>query len=130
MEETLENQCPFCRPTESRVIIRLSQFYLYRDKFPISPGHTLVIPYKHVATIDSLEEEEQKTLFKSVLAAQEELNQSHQPDGYNIGINQGLTGGQTVPHLHIHVIPRYHGDKPDPRGGVRWIFPDKADYWS
>ncbi len=52
------------------------------------------------------------------------------PDGYNIGINDGAAAGQTVPHLHIHLIPRYKGDQPDPRGGVRWIFPDKADYWS
>ncbi|NCU86103.1 MAG: HIT family protein, partial [Betaproteobacteria bacterium] len=52
------------------------------------------------------------------------------PDGYNIGVNDGAAAGQTVPHMHIHLIPRYQGDQPDPRGGVRWIFPDKADYWS
>lgn len=52
------------------------------------------------------------------------------PDGFNIGINDGAAAGQTVMHLHIHLIPRYEGDATDPRGGVRWIFPDKADYWS
>ncbi|MGP1667643.1 MAG: HIT family protein, partial [Rhodanobacter sp.] len=51
------------------------------------------------------------------------------PDGYNIGINVGAAAGQTVPHLHVHVIPRYAGDMDDPRGGVRWIFPDRAAYW-
>ena len=57
------------------------------------------------------------------------LDASHQPDGYNIGINDGAAAGQTVPHLHIHLIPRYLGDLPDPRGGVRWLIPDKARYW-
>jgi diadenosine tetraphosphate (Ap4A) HIT family hydrolase len=55
---------------------------------------------------------------------------AHAPDGFNIGINDGAAAGQTIAHLHIHLIPRYRGDQPDPRGGVRWIFPDKADYWS
>lgn len=58
------------------------------------------------------------------------LDAEFHPDGYNIGINDGIVAGQTVPHLHIHLIPRYHGDRPDPRGGVRWIFPEKADYWT
>jgi len=58
------------------------------------------------------------------------LEMEFKPDGYNIGINDGAAAGQTVPHLHIHLIPRYIGDRPDPRGGVRWIIPEKADYWS
>jgi diadenosine tetraphosphate (Ap4A) HIT family hydrolase len=62
-------------------------------------------------------------------AAKRELDDAHRPDGYNIGINDGPAAGQTVPHLHIHLIPRYQGDQPDPRGGVRWVFPDKAKYW-
>jgi len=57
------------------------------------------------------------------------LDQEHSPAGFNIGINDGLAAGQTIPHLHIHLIPRYVGDRPDPRGGVRWIFPDRANYW-
>lgn len=58
------------------------------------------------------------------------LDAEFHPDGYNIGINDGAAAGQTIAHLHIHLIPRYAGDQPDPRGGVRWIFPAKADYWS
>ena len=89
-----------------------------------------MIPFRHVATMAELSAEEQAALFPAVLNAQRRLNESHRPDGYNIGINQSAAGGQTVLHLHVHVIPRYHGDQPDPRGGIRWIFPEKADYWS
>ncbi|EPC03202.1 hypothetical protein L861_23115 [Litchfieldella anticariensis FP35 = DSM 16096] len=130
MECATSAECPFCHPESTRVIARHPHFLLYQDGFPVSPGHTLVIPYRHVATIAELTADEQAALFPAVLAAQKLLNESHRPDGYNIGINQGVAGGQTVPHLHIHVIPRCHGDQMDPRGGVRWIFPEKADYWS
>ncbi len=58
------------------------------------------------------------------------LDREFGPTGYNIGINDGADAGQTVAHLHVHLIPRYHGDRPDPRGGVRWVLPDKANYWS
>ena len=58
------------------------------------------------------------------------LDAELRPDGYNIGINDGVAAGQTVMHVHMHVIPRYRGDRPDPRGGIRWIIPEKADYWS
>lgn len=60
----------------------------------------------------------------------DQLDTTYQPIGYNIGVNVGEAAGQTVFHLHVHVIPRYAGDQIDPRGGVRWIFPEKADYWS
>jgi len=62
--------------------------------------------------------------------AKVEIDQEHQPDSYNIGINDGPTAGQTVPHLHMHLIPRYNGDVADPRGGVRWVIADKAKYWT
>ncbi len=130
MERDASTECPFCHPESTRVIARHSRFFVYQDGFPVSPGHALVIPYRHVATMAELSADEQAALFPAVLVAQRRLDESHRPDGYNIGINQGAAGGQTVPHLHVHVIPRYHGDQPDPRGGVRWIFPDKADYWS
>jgi len=69
-------------------------------------------------------------LLEALYAAKEDLDRSLRPDGYNVGINDGEAAGQTIAHLHVHIIPRFSGDQPDPRGGIRWIFPDKADYWS
>ena len=63
-------------------------------------------------------------------AAKDRLQLEFGPDSYNIGINDSPAAGQTIGHLHIHLIPRYIGDRPDPRGGVRWVVPDKADYWT
>ena len=73
---------------------------------------------------------ERAALFALLDRATELVDHQHQPVGYNIGINDGAAAGQTVPHLHIHLIPRYDGDQPDPRGGVRWVIPEKADYWT
>ncbi len=73
--------------------------------------------------------QEKDELLAALDAAKVSIDAELQPDGYNIGINDGSAAGQTVPHLHIHLIPRFDGDQADPRGGVRWIFPDKANYW-
>ena len=101
-----------------------------RDGFPISPGHTLVIPNRHIGSFFELSPDERQSLFDLLDTAKKVLDAEFKPDGYNIGINDGPSAGQTVPHLHIHLIPRYKGDQVDPRGGVRWIIPEKADYWS
>ena len=93
-------------------------------------GHTLIIPKRHVASFFELNAKEQLDLLGLLHDAKFDLDRQHAPQGYNIGINDGAAAGQTVPHLHIHLIPRYTGDRPDPRGGVRWIIPEKADYWS
>jgi diadenosine tetraphosphate (Ap4A) HIT family hydrolase len=74
--------------------------------------------------------EERAAILALLDDAKRNVDAEHKPDGYNIGINDGSAAGQTVPHLHVHLIPRYKDDQKDPRGGVRWIFPDKADYWS
>jgi len=101
-----------------------------RDAFPISPGHTLIIPKRHIGSFFDISPDEREDLMSLVSTAKAELAAEFKPDGFNIGINDGPVAGQTVPHLHIHLIPRYKGDMGDPRGGVRWIIPDKADYWS
>ncbi|PZN73122.1 MAG: HIT family protein [Candidatus Methylumidiphilus alinenensis] len=101
-----------------------------RDGFPVSPGHSLIIPKRHCVSFFELTDEERTSLFQQLTEAKTGLDVEYRPDGYNIGINEGVAAGQTVFHLHIHLIPRYHGDTSDPRGGVRWIFPEKASYWN
>jgi len=101
-----------------------------RDGYPVSPGHTLVIARRHVGSLFDLTEAEQIDLMALIGAAKKDLDAELRPDAYNIGVNDGAAAGQTVAHLHSHLIPRYRGDRPDPRGGIRWIFPEKADYWT
>jgi len=122
--------CPFCALPFSRIIDSNPFGLVIRDGYPISPGHTLVIPKRHVGSFFELNPEEAADLMSLLRRAKTVLEMEFKPDGYNIGINDGAAAGQTVPHLHIHLIPRYIGDRPDPRGGVRWIIPEKADYWS
>ncbi len=121
--------CPFCHRDPARVLAETDLTVIYKDGFPVSPGHTVIIPKRHFATLFEASSEEQIALLAALGEAKTILDAVHQPDGYNIGINHGQAGGQSVQHLHIHLIPRYHGDKADPRGGVRWVLPDKAKYW-
>ncbi len=103
--------------------------FTVRDTLPVSPGHTLVLPKRHIASIFDATKEEVAELWEALQRARTGLIKEYSPDGFNIGINDGLASGQTILHLHIHIIPRYKGDMPDPRGGIRWIFPEKAKYW-
>jgi diadenosine tetraphosphate (Ap4A) HIT family hydrolase len=122
--------CPFCTLPVERIWRRGVHGMVIRDGFPISPGHTLVIPHRHVGSFFDLGVDERGELLELLDEAKKALDAEFKPQGYNIGINDGPAAGQTVPHLHIHLIPRYEGDQADPRGGVRWIIPEKADYWS
>ena len=123
-------ECQFCVLPKSRVWFDQGGVVVFRDAYPISPGHTLVIPKKHVKSLFELDEDEREDLFQALSRAKSLLESEMKPDGFNIGINEGIAAGQTVFHLHVHLIPRYQGDSVDPRGGVRWIFPEKAKYWS
>ena len=122
--------CPFCNLPTDRILESSTYGLLIRDGFPISPGHTLIIPRRHVGSFFDLFPDERNDLMSLVDQAKKELDRQYSPQGYNLGINDGAAAGQTGPHLHIHLIPRYQGDREDPRGGVRWIIPEKADYWS
>jgi diadenosine tetraphosphate (Ap4A) HIT family hydrolase len=104
--------------------------FVIRDAYPISQGHSLIIPKRHIQSFFELERVERNSLLDLLEKAKSKLNKEFNPDSYNIGINDGPEAGQTIPHLHIHLIPRYKGDCEDPRGGVRWINPDKAKYWN
>ena len=123
-------KCIFCTLPDSRIIRANKHAIIIRDGFPISPGHTLIIPRRHVGSFFQITAEERTCLLELVDQSKKMVDEEFSPDGYNIGINDGVSAGQTVPHLHIHLIPRYSGDREDPRGGVRWIIPEKADYWN
>ncbi len=125
----IANRCPFCSLPSSRIISEDSLFLVIRDAYPVSPGHSLIIPKRHIASLFELTDDEKTCLFQHLSKAKTALDAEFKPDGYNVGINEGAAAGQTVFHLHVHLIPRYHGDRADPRGGVRWIIPDKASYW-
>jgi diadenosine tetraphosphate (Ap4A) HIT family hydrolase len=120
--------CPFCTPSPDDVIIDHELAYALYDRYPVNPGHVLVIPWRHVAGWFEATDQEQQALLAVLDRVKDLLDERYHPDGYNIGINVGEAAGQTVMHLHIHVIPRYKGDVGDPRGGVRGVIPEKQGY--
>jgi diadenosine tetraphosphate (Ap4A) HIT family hydrolase len=120
--------CPFCSLRRAIVLLEKPLAYAKQDGYPITEGHALVIPRRHVATFFETTAGERQAMLELLDEAKALLDAKYRPDGYNIGINNGAAAGQTVMHLHIHIIPRYVGDKSDPRGGIRWIFPEKAAY--
>lgn len=99
-----------------------------RDTFPVSPGHTLVVPKRLVCSLFELTDAEILDCWKLLNAERNRLEEEFSPDGFNVGVNIGEIAGQTIPHAHIHLIPRYKGDTPSPRGGVRGVIPGKASY--
>ena len=122
--------CPFCSVDNPERIFHSNGLVMALwDGFPVSPGHALVVPRRHVAGWFDASLEEQAALMQGLDIARAAILERYKPDGFNIGINVGEAAGQTVFHLHVHLIPRYNGDVPDPRGGVRHIVPAKARYW-
>jgi diadenosine tetraphosphate (Ap4A) HIT family hydrolase len=124
----VEASCVFCGLPPGRIRAENSPAVLIADAYPVSPGHSLVIPKRHTASFFDTTEDERRALLDLLDTARDLAVAEHAPSGFNIGINDGAAAGQTVLHLHIHLIPRYRGDQEDPRGGVRRIFPAKADY--
>ena len=122
--------CHFCRLETNRIRLEGEYALALLDGFPVTQGHTLVIPKRHVASLFELPAEEQAAVWALVAQVRAVLLAELRPDGFNVGLNDGPAAGQTVTHAHVHVIPRRHGDVADPRGGVRWVVPDKAAYWA
>ena len=120
--------CPFCNPPAEEIVLQNPLCYARYDKFPASPGHLLLIPYRHIASLFDATDAEQAALLALVREAKTLLDDRLHPDGYNVGVNVGTAAGQTVMHLHVHVIPRYAGDVEDPRGGVRGAIPERRVY--
>jgi len=129
MENTNKFLWPFCNPDSAEVIIANGHAVALNDIYPVSSGHTLIVPKRHIASFFEATKEEQAAIFDLLSEMRQRLQAEQSPDGFNSGINDGAAAGQTVLHLHIHLIPRYVGDMEDPRGGVRWIMPKKAPYW-
>lgn len=118
--------CLFCTPTN--VVLRGELAYVRTDSYPVNPGHLLIIPNRHVAGFFELRRDEKQAMFDLLEEAKAYLDREQGPDGYNFGINIGPAAGQSVMHVHLHLIPRYLGDMPDPRGGVRGVIPEKQKY--
>ena len=121
--------CRFCLAKPGRrVMIEGKHGFAAWDRHPASPGHFLVIPYRHFPDYFDISDEEREELWRLVAEGKTMADERHNPDGYNIGINVGTLAGQSIPHLHIHVIPRYKGDVENPKGGVRGVIPQNKLY--
>jgi diadenosine tetraphosphate (Ap4A) HIT family hydrolase len=121
--------CPFCNMENSKIILDNDLAIAVYDGFPVTPGHGLIVPKRHIALFYEATREEQTAMLDLLAEMRLLLLKERNPDAFNISINDGAAAGQTVMHMHIHLIPRYAGDTDDPRGGVRWIMPEKAPYW-
>lgn len=124
-----DGDCPFCNPDPDLIFHEDELVLGLWDRYPVSPGHALLVPHRHVAEWFEATSAEQLALIAALPVARDAIQARYKPDGYNIGINIGEAAGQTVFHLHVHLIPRYAGDQDDPRGGIRNLFPGLANYW-
>ena len=123
------NECIFCNLDESRVEIENNLALSFKDLYPVTKGHSLVIPKRHAQSFFDLEKDEKKAILELLELQKEKLtSQDKLITGFNIGINDGIDSGQTVMHCHVHLIPRRKGDMNDPRGGVRGVIPEKQSY--
>lgn len=119
--------CLFC--TDPRGVSGQNELaYSARDSYPASPGHTLVIPRRHVASFFELTPEEVAACMDLIKFEKDHIDREFSPDGYNIGVNVGPAAGQSIFHVHLHIIPRYKGDVENPQGGVRHVIPKNAHY--
>ncbi len=124
MSKTLD--CPFCDDPD--IVIKNGLAFAHFDSYPVNPGHCLVITHRHVAEYFQATAEEKAAIWALVDEMKTIIDKEYSPDGYNVGVNIGVAAGQSIPHLHIHVIPRYKGDMENPRGGVRGVIPHKQKY--
>jgi diadenosine tetraphosphate (Ap4A) HIT family hydrolase len=120
--------CPFCPPLDRPLVAQSDLAVAFRDAYPASPGHTLVIPRRHVESWFDATAAERAAMIALADEIKAALDLELSPDGWNLGVNVGRAAGQTVFHLHLHLIPRFDGDVPDPTGGVRHVIPGKGKY--
>jgi diadenosine tetraphosphate (Ap4A) HIT family hydrolase len=128
MTDQIELRCLFCTPPGDRIFFRDELVIGLWDAYPVSPGHALLVPRRHIATWFESSAQERTAFVAAMDVAKAFIDKDRRPDGYNIGVNCGAAAGQTIFHLHVHLIPRFLGDVADPRGGVRHVIPDKGNY--
>ena len=127
MKETMPENCPFCNP-DREVIGEAEHCFALYDKYPVNPGHVLIVSKRHAGDYFDLNGEEVACMWEMVARMRTFLEEEFRPQGFNVGFNVGAPAGQTIDHVHIHVIPRYAGDMDDPTGGVRHVIPEKGKY--
>lgn len=122
--------CMFCKIQSNQQTVIHENEYVFSiyDSFPVNKGHVLIITKRHVEQYFDLVSNEKKAIDQEILFLKDLLDNKYKPDGYNIGINNGRSAGQTIFHLHVHLIPRYVGDVFDPQGGVRGVIPSRQKY--
>ena len=120
--------CIFCEIKD--YVLENELAYGIFDKFPVTKGHMLFIPKRHVANFFDITKEEREAIFDLVEEGKKMLDEKYNPDGYNVGVNVNKSGGQTVFHVHVHLMPRFNGDVIDPTGGVRGAIPKYMKYSS
>ena len=125
----IRKKCPFCELPANREIIAENKTALaFYDGFPVTQGHTLIIPKRHVANYFDLQQEELGNIQELSFTCRNILKEKYNPQGFNLGVNIGEAAGQSIFHCHVHLIPRYTGDTQNPRGGVRGVIPAKQSY--
>jgi len=122
------SECMFCNVKESEIIVENRYAFAILDHFPVNNGHCLIITKRHFADFFEATEEEIKAIYKLMHEVKEMFDIQYEPNGYNIGINVGTYAGQTINHLHVHLIPRYIGDVDDPKGGIRNFKQSMVEY--
>ena len=128
--ERMEGEtCPFCRLSRRvEIICETATCVAFYDGYPVSPGHALIIPKRHVASYFDLTNHDCEAMNVMLQYVRQKVEERYHPDGFNVGINIGEAAGQSVFHCHMHLIPRYKGDVPNPKGGVRGVIPSKQKY--
>lgn len=123
-------ECPFCHLPPASIVEHNQHAVAFRDRYPLAPGHMLIVPRRHVASLFDLDPEELACVWSLVAQVRRTLAANLAPDAFTVGLNDGIAAGQTIMHAHVHVIPRWAGDVADPRGGIRWVIPARAPYWN
>jgi len=123
-----QSKCPFCEINSDEIIFKDKFCYVIYDRYPVNKGHLLIIPFRHFSSFFDSTKDERESILQLIDISKDFIDRQYMPDGYNIGVNIGKDAGQTIMHLHFHLIPRFKGDIADPTGGVRGVIPEKRVY--